>query len=307
MTDRRIAVSVILITYNHELYVRQAIESVLMQETAFGVEVIISDDCSTDGTPAILGDYESRYPDRIRVLRSSRNLCTNEVLMRAWDLARGEYVALLDGDDFWTHPAKLHRQASLLDMDRGFSGCCHNVRVEHVDRGSPPDCYNPTGGAEVVTIQDLLRGNVVATCSVMYRKSLVPILPEWYRTARYGDWPLHLLFADRGPLRYLEQEMATYRIHSSGYWSRMSEELQLVDVGEFLAEMEPHFGAEHGRALYASRTAVAWRVANGHLRAGRLAAAATQILRVTSFALFGGNVNFRHRLSLLARAARRRR
>src|SRR5688500_19141445 len=97
-----IRVSVLLVTYNHERYIAQALESVLAQQTTFSVEVLVSEDYSTDGTRAILLDYRRCHPHRIRLLLSERNLNTNEVTTRAIAAARGEYLAILDGDDWWT-------------------------------------------------------------------------------------------------------------------------------------------------------------------------------------------------------------
>src|SRR5687767_3231308 len=132
--DRRerpgaIRVSVLLVTYNHERYIAQALDSALAQEALFGFEVLVSEDRSTDRTREILLDYQRRHPDRIRLLLSEQNLCTNEVTTRAIAAAQGEYVASLDGDDWWSATDKLRRQVEFLDAHPECALCFHDVDV----------------------------------------------------------------------------------------------------------------------------------------------------------------------------------
>ena len=102
--------TVLLVTYNHSAYIRQAVESVLAQEADFEWEVLITEDCSTDGTREIVQEYADRHPERIRLLLSKLNQNDNEVVSRGIDAARGTYLALLDGDDYWLGPRKLELQ-----------------------------------------------------------------------------------------------------------------------------------------------------------------------------------------------------
>ena len=103
----------IIPTYNHERFIAQALESVIAQRTDFDFEIIVSEDCSTDSTRQIILDWKARYPDRIRLILSDRNVHSNEVVARAFRAARGTYVALLDGDDFWTYSKKLQNPGRL--------------------------------------------------------------------------------------------------------------------------------------------------------------------------------------------------
>src|SRR5438128_1378970 len=116
-------VSVILVTYNHGQYVAEALDSILGQQTQFPFELIITEDCSTDGTRDIVTAYANKNPDKIRVLFSESNINTNYVMSRAIAVARGEYVALIDGDDFWTCKKKLQRQVDFLDARSECSLC----------------------------------------------------------------------------------------------------------------------------------------------------------------------------------------
>src|SRR5438270_2038014 len=107
--------TVLIITYNHAAFIKAAIDSVLMQDTSFDYEIIISEDCSTDGTRDILHHFAAAYPNRIRLLLSERNRNDNRVVRRGIEAARGMYIALLDGDDYWTCKHKLQRQVEFLD------------------------------------------------------------------------------------------------------------------------------------------------------------------------------------------------
>ena len=123
-------VSVCVITYNQERYVIQAVEGALTQEADFDFEVVVGDDASSDGTPEILRDLQVRYPDRLRLILREKNIGPARNFLDVLGACRGEYVAILDGDDYWTSPEKLQKQADALDADPTLAICSH--RVEHV-------------------------------------------------------------------------------------------------------------------------------------------------------------------------------
>lgn len=108
-------VSVKMITYNHELYIAQAIEGVLMQKTDFPIELIIGEDCSTDKTREIVFDYQKKYPEIIRVITSEENVGARKNSLRSYEACRGKYIALCEGDDYWHHPLKLQKQVNFLE------------------------------------------------------------------------------------------------------------------------------------------------------------------------------------------------
>ena len=110
-------VSVCMTTYNHEAYIRQAIEGVLAQQTSFGVELVLGEDGSTDGTAAVCREYAQRFPDRVRVVGGGENVGWRANYRRTFDACRGKYVAYCDGDDWWDDPLKLQTQVGLLEND----------------------------------------------------------------------------------------------------------------------------------------------------------------------------------------------
>ena len=129
MTEQRPTVSVCCITYDHERYVAQAIESVLMQQTDFEVELVIGEDCSTDSTRALAQQYEKRYPGRVRVLTPSSNLGVMPNLMATMFACEGEYIALVEGDDHWTDVTKLQMQADMLRANPNHAFCFHDAET----------------------------------------------------------------------------------------------------------------------------------------------------------------------------------
>jgi glycosyltransferase involved in cell wall biosynthesis len=246
-------VSVVVVTYNHEAFVAQAVEGVLAQRTSFEFEILVSEDCSTDGTRGVLRRLQREHPGRIRLLLSERNQCDNEVLTRAIRAARGRYVALLDGDDYWTSPEKLQRQAEFLDDHPECGFCFHNVRLLFEEPREGPDVLlNGPQQKEFSTIEDLFYRNFVATGSVMFRRKLIRRFPGWFRGALFGDWPLHMLNARRGRIGYLPEVMGVYRIHGGGYWSGMSGAEQQVAQLDFLREMNRRLRYRYWRSINAA-------------------------------------------------------
>lgn len=220
-------VSVCLLTYNHERYIAQAIESVLAQQD-IEFELVISEDHSTDGTRAIVDDYAARHPDRIRVLTSPANVGMTRAFARGLEAARGTYVALLDGDDYWTSPHKLRVQADYLDAHPECAICFHNVTVVYEDgREAPHPFHSAEPGRffsrgipkPLSTLADVAPGNFIQTCSVMFRRGLFGELPDWFIDLPVADWPLHVLNAQHGDIGYIDADMAVYRVHAGGVWT----------------------------------------------------------------------------------------
>lgn len=211
-------VSVCMITYNHERFIAQAIESVLMQETDFPVELVIGEDCSTDGTRAIVVEYAQRHPDRIRPLLRERNLGMIPNFVATLQACRGKYIALLEGDDYWTDPHKLQKQVEFLEGHPECSMCFHDVMVVYEDQQQESHRYCSPDQKTITTLEDLLVGNFIATCSVVFRHLSIDF-PEWFYQLSMGDWALHILNAQRGHVGYIGQLMGAYRVHPGGVWS----------------------------------------------------------------------------------------
>jgi glycosyltransferase involved in cell wall biosynthesis len=212
-------VSVRMITYNHEPYIAQAIEGVLMQVTTFPFELVIGEDCSADGTAAIVNDYARRFPDRIRVVSSEANVGRLRNYLRTLAACRGEYVAMVDGDDFWTAPDKLQAQADLLDSDPGCVLCFHRYDTLYPDGTTEASSSTPPDGE--LGIEYLIGSpERPLPLTVMFRNGLVGEFPTLFHRLSFTSLPYFVMLAEHGRLRFIDRTMAVYRVHAGGVWSR---------------------------------------------------------------------------------------
>lgn len=227
-------VSVIVMTYNHANFITQALDSVLMQQVNFKYEILISEDCSTDGTREIVIGYQENFHQKIRLLLSEKNIHSNAIVVRGINAAQGEYIALLDGDDYWTSPSKLQKQVDFLDNHPECSMCFHNAQVFYEDDTKEPWNWTPENQPEFSTLEDIWMGNFIATCSTMFRRGLFGKIPGWYDSFfPITDWPLHILNAEHGKIGYINEVMGAYRYHSGGLYSSFEEFKKLEKTLDF--------------------------------------------------------------------------
>ncbi|UVF18436.1 glycosyltransferase [Microvirga terrae] len=236
-TSKRIKVSVLVVAYNHERYIRQALESVMSQQTDFQFEVIVSEDASTDRTRHIIHSIAERWPDRIHVIESERNLRSNEAVARGLRAAQGKYVSLLDGDDYWISNSKLQTQASFLDENPHCTAIFHNALVA---RGGTigPQRWTPSNQRDFSGLDDIWRGNPFATCAGMLRLAPIKDVPEWY-TAFFPltDWPLYILCAEKGKIAFQDENVGVYRMHDGGLFSSLPDSEKRRLISSFYRQM----------------------------------------------------------------------
>ena len=208
-------VSICVITYNQEKYIAQAIDGVLMQQTDFPIELIIGEDCSPDNTRKICLDYKNKYPDKIKLLLPDKNKGSMRNFIDTMQAANGKYIALCEGDDYWTDPLKLQKQVAFLDKNADFSICFHNVQL--LRENTLVDDYV----SDVTDIYKLAKGNYMHTPSVVFRKNekVIDILMSMSHSP-VGDYLLHMLNAQYGKIKKLPGNMAVYRLNT-GFWSNM--------------------------------------------------------------------------------------
>lgn len=255
-------VSVATITYNHETFIEEALDSVLAQEVDFDLEIVVSDDCSTDRTGEIVARYADEHPGVVKAVRNETNLGAHTNWVRTLARCEGDYIALLDGDDYWTAPHKLRRQRELLDRDRDAVLVFHPAEVCHEDGTS--HFWFPPRRRDRYELGDLLRGNFIATSSVMYRNLRLDF-PDWYDEAAGmpGDWLLFCLHARHGSIAYIDEVMSAYRQHHAGIWSGAPEERirrlrSLIEIGERLNEdLDGAYTASVRRQAMAARAKIA--------------------------------------------------
>lgn len=231
-------VSVAMITYNHERFITQAVESVMMQETNFPYELVISDDCSPDRTREIVTGLQQKYPDRLRLVLPEQNLGAKRNYVQNLRACTGQYIAILEGDDFWTDRHKLQKQVDLLEAQPQLAGCFALTRVVGAD-DSARSFFIPAEHTTKTTIalDDLLEKNCIATCSLLFRNIVAEIDFDTVAHLKMGDWPLNLVLAERGPIGYLPEEMAAYRQHEGGIWTSISEAEKLKATADMYEAM----------------------------------------------------------------------
>jgi glycosyltransferase involved in cell wall biosynthesis len=235
-----VKVSVCMITYNHEPFIAQAIESVLMQRTSFPYELVIGEDCSTDGTREIVRQYAEKHPDIIRPLFREQNLGMHRNFVDTLAHCRGEYVALLEGDDYWTDPYKLQKQAEFLDEHPEYVLVCGNALTIREDEGYQVlrVAKNAPSSFDFGT-RDLMLGNPCPTLTVMFRNGLVTEFPSIYFRSTGGDRQLWLLLSLHGKCRFINEVLGVYRKHGRSITgSRNSFEQKMAALEEEVRNAE---------------------------------------------------------------------
>ena len=245
-------VSICSLAYNHEKFIRECLDGFLMQATTFPVEILIHDDASTDGTATIIREYAARYPHIIKPIYQKENQYSkgvNPFLPFVYPRAKGKFIALCDGDDYWTEPSKLQMQVDFMESHPDYSGCFHNVNVVYEDGLKSMHPMLPKPLKHTFTLQDLVAGNCIPTCSNLFRTRLFPDFPAWYAHMRVGDWPLHVLNAEHGDIGYIDRILAVYRVHAGGVWSSsfLSDGFKMsIQVAEAI---DAHLGFKYTRAI----------------------------------------------------------
>jgi glycosyltransferase involved in cell wall biosynthesis len=219
-------ISVCVITYNHKEFISRCLDSILEQQTRFEFEILIGEDASSDGTREICIEYAKKYPDKIRLFLHSRqnNICIDGEATGRFNFtyslfsSRGKYIALCDGDDFWTDPLKLQKQVDFLENAPEYSFCYHQSDWID-DEGSFLQSRDVDNGHEStmdIGKAILSGGGSFATASLVFRSAFIRELPEWFLKFRSGDTSLLFLLALHGRGKFMPFRGSCYRIHSGG-------------------------------------------------------------------------------------------
>ncbi len=254
-----ILVSIDCITYNHEKYIAEAIDSFLMQKTNFKYEILIHDDASTDGTQQIIKEYYEKYPDIIKPILQIENQYSKGVNEIRYTFnhsrALGKYVAVCEGDDYWTDCNKLQKQVDYMESHPECGLCFHAAEKVKVGKGKI-DSIKPYNGSCISPLEEVILGGggFMATNTILYRKKVVDNAPDFYLNAPIDDYPLQVLTASKNYAYYIDEFMAVYRLGVEGSWSsRMSEkdgmEERLINHKEkiiiLLKEINDYFEGEY--------------------------------------------------------------
>ncbi|WP_395803303.1 glycosyltransferase [Daejeonella sp.] len=224
-------VSICCITYNQEKYIAEALDGFLMQNTNFNYEIIIGDDCSTDATRSIIEDYSERYPGKIQLLTNLKNGGATPNILKTLGTAQGKYIAMCDGDDYWTDSRKLQMQVDFMENNPDSSICCHYSSVIDENGDLVYEDNNPV--SLEYTYEDVLLGrkNETRVCTMMMKNNdhLKHIKSqEWFYQVYSADtfFKLYVLSEPKAKLYVLPEIMAVYRLHQAGVWSMIDSQVR---------------------------------------------------------------------------------
>jgi glycosyltransferase involved in cell wall biosynthesis len=231
-------ISVCMITFNHAAYVRQAVESILAQDVNYPLELVIGDDCSTDETPAICREFELR-DSRVRLLPREANLGVMPNFVRTLRACEGEYIAVCEGDDYWTDPMKLRKQIGFLESHQDYAGSAHQARV--ISDNLPVRQFRENV-PETLTTSDLIGGRLFHTASLVFRRTALSLFcgsPPVLSCDRL----LNLCISFLGKIHYSNESMCVYRLHGAGMSSNATVEQMKLDLNslQHLRKLQPQF------------------------------------------------------------------
>lgn len=223
----KIEVSIVCNTYNHGSYIKDAIESFLAQETNFEYEILIHDDASTDNTAEIIRKFENKFPNIIKPIYQVENQYSRGINVTseyAIPRLKGKYIALCEGDDYWTDPMKLQKQYDEMEMHPEVDMCAHAATKVRASDKKVVNFVMPDNKKCILSIERVIAGGggFVATNSLFYRRELAENEPDFRKQCPY-DYALQIQGALRGGMLYLPYNMSAYRIGVPGSWtSRMA-------------------------------------------------------------------------------------
>lgn len=251
--DDDVLVSICCTAYNHEEYIEDALQGFLIQQTNFAFEIIISDDCSTDNTTKIIKEYVKKYPSIIKPILLDENQYSKGALpIRDFILpeVKGKYIALCEGDDYWTDPAKLQQQVDFLEQNTEYIGCGHNTRF--LVNGELTDrlFVSQANKKYSYVFEDFIDSAYLHTTSLVFRydsdhMGQIKQYLGMYSSIKRNDVFMLLVFSKSGPIKYMDKTMSVYRMNDGGIWSGANDEAQLIMFLHGCVDFSYIFGDEY--------------------------------------------------------------
>jgi glycosyltransferase involved in cell wall biosynthesis len=217
-------VSVIIPCYNFEEYIEHCILSVVSQKTNFDFEILVRDDLSIDRSQLNI-DRVANFNSNVKVFKSDENWGGQKNVKFLIEQCEGEYIAYLDGDDYWTDVNKLQKQIDFLDKNRDYVMTFTGHWIKYKDGGYAPDVPGhwlcATRQSEDITTENLLNGNWISYGRVWKN---IDVIKDWMMDLPYMDWPMNYELSKFGKIQYLDFPSGVYRQHSGGVYSELTRE-----------------------------------------------------------------------------------
>ena len=235
--QKEVLVSVLCLAYNHEKYIRQALEGFVMQKTDFAFEVLINDDASTDNTAKIIKEYEEKYPQIIKPVYQTENQYSQGIPISKTYLypkAQGKYFAICEGDDYWTDPLKLQKQVDFLESNPEYAMCVHKATLNDLKTGKQSRFPDISEDRDYSTEEIIIEGGgIFATNSIVAKKEVFTTRPECFKAKGFGDYQMFIYGSIYGKCRCLADNMSVYNYCTAGSWT--------VRIQDNEAKREEHF------------------------------------------------------------------
>lgn len=226
-------VSIACVTYNHVPFIRQCLEGFIMQQTDFDFEIIIHDDASTDGTRDVILEYCSKYPNLIRPILQDQNKYREGKGIFAryvFPQCRGKYIAMCEGDDYWTDPLKLQKQVVFLEKNINYSCSFHLCNIVNsfgeITQKNYPQRFNIKDS--IISLENLIYESAMPqTLSIVFRSSVIDCMPQ---SCRITDITLYYFLLKKGNAICVAENMGVYRNHSAGEWSKLTYTQKIIST-----------------------------------------------------------------------------
>ena len=222
--QNEVRVTVVCITYNHEKYIDKCLRGIVMQKTDFPFEAIVYDDASPDGTAEIIKKYENEYPEIIKPFYQKDNTFKRHYnkYHDIYALAKGDYLAICEGDDFWTDPYKLQKQFDFMEAHPDYSLCGTSAYLAREDDTFMPEMFSVEGGSREIPTGEIIDDWCMATASLFYRKDKRVVDIPYMGNCSNGDYATAVYLALNGRVYYIDEPTCAYRIMSIGSFSYRS-------------------------------------------------------------------------------------
>jgi glycosyltransferase involved in cell wall biosynthesis len=242
-----VKISVIITSFNHEKYIAQCLEGVLSQKGDFSTEIVIGDDCSTDSTRSIAQEFQNKYPDLILLLPQQLNLGITKNLKRCLDACSGNYIAICEGDDYWTDIYKLEKQKNFLEAYPDYSMCFSAIMIYFEDKNRyEPHHDQLLFDKDILATEDLIKQNHIGNFSCcMYRTSIVRQLPSGIFDIFTVDWMFNIACSRMGKIGFIRDWMSVYRKHPQGAWAGKEELGKLKELRHLINVYNEFFNYEY--------------------------------------------------------------